>query len=95
MNKTTIKLTQFYLAIVGVESVNADRRIEPQIPYTGFLRLEEELNDLFFSLDFECQLTVKFYFDQASILIKKYANFERIMTKEQFFAIAAIIVEED
>ena len=23
MNKTTIKLTQFYLAIVGVESVNA------------------------------------------------------------------------
>ncbi len=95
MNKTTIKLTQFYLAIVGVESANAGCHIHPQIPYTGFLRLEEELNDLFFSLDIEGQLTscVAFYFDQASILIKKYANFERIMTKEQFFAIAAILVE--
>ena len=93
MNKTTIKLTQFYLAIVGVESANAGCHIQPQIPHNGFLRLEEKLNDLFFSLDIEGQLTVAFDFYQASILIKKYANLERIMTKEQFVAIAAILVE--
>lgn len=93
MNKTIIKLTQFYLAIVGVESANAGCHIHPQIHHNGFLRLEEKLNDLFFSLDAKGQLAVAFDFYQASILIKKYANLERIMTKEQFAAIAAILVE--
>lgn len=93
MNKTVIKLTQFYLAIMGVEAANEDCYIHPQVHHNEYLKLEEKLNDLFFSLDAKGQLSVAFDFYQASITLKKYANLELIMTKEQFVSIAAILFE--
>lgn len=93
MNETIIKLTQFYLAIVGLDLANADCKIYPQVHNKDFIRLEQRLNDLFFSLDSEDQVSIAFDFYQSSILIKSYANLERTMTKEQFIALVSILFE--
>lgn len=91
MNEVVVKVMQFYMAILGLELANANCKIMPSIHKTDFTNLENKLNDLFFSLSTNDQVQIAFDFYQASILLKRYANLESFMTKEQFVALAAIL----
>lgn len=93
MNETIVKLMQFHLALLGLSTANYNVVITlPQAAgYKSIKQLDAALDELYEELDYEEQVDFAWEFHQTYKVLKQYLNQERLMTKEQFIALATIL----